>query len=128
MSSTFQAVGFERLYIKGILWNLADFKGPNGDDQKSSVTGPDGDDGKDGVFEFNTITLSSSVLGVNLPDPTSVSYNGLVLKTNGEFMSEIAHGQAIPVYNHQDVVVGNFYHNGKPQTMRFSKNGKRWII
>lgn len=127
MSSTFQAVGFERLYIKGVLWNLADFKGPKGDDQKSSVQGPEGDDGKDGGFEFNTMTLSSAIVRFDMPDPATVSYNGLILKTSGEFV-ETPNKAAIPVLNHQGIIVGNFYNNGKPQSMRFSKNGARWVI
>jgi hypothetical protein len=127
MSSTFQAVGFERLYIKGVLWNLADFKGPKGDDQKSSVVGPDGDEGDDGGFEFNTINTTTVTAKVVMPDPATVSYNGLILKTNGEFI-ETPNNGAVPVHNHQDNFVGNFYNNGKPQSMRFSKNGNRWVI
>ena len=127
MSSTFQAVGFERLYIKGVLWNLADFKGLKGDDQTSSVIGPDGDPGFDGRFEFNTINTTSMSVGMLMPDPANVSYNALILKTNGEFL-EVPNKGAVPVRNHQNNVVGNFYNNGKPQTMRFSKNGNMWVI
>jgi hypothetical protein len=127
MSSSFQAVGFERLYIQGVLWNLADFKGPNGDDQTSSVVGPNGDAGVDGGFEFNTINTTSMSMGLVMPDPSSVSYNSLILKTNGEFL-EVANKGAVPVRNHQNNIVGNFYNNGKPQSMRFSKNGNIWVI
>ena len=127
MSSTFQAVGFERLYIKGILFHLADFKGAKGDDQKSSVVGPDGNIGSDGGFEFNTINTTSMNTGMLMPDPSLVSYNGLILKTNGEFL-EVPNNGAVPIMNHQNNIVGNFYNNGQKQTMRFSKNANMWVI
>jgi hypothetical protein len=127
MSSTFQAVGFERLYIKGVLWDLATFKGEPGDDQTSSVSGPPGDAGQDGIFEFNTLNTTSMQTGVMLPDPSNVSYNSLYIKSNGVFLEKPTNA-AIPVFNHQNNVVANLYNNGKAQSVRFLKNGSQWII
>jgi len=127
MSSTFQAVGFERLYIKGVLWDLATFKGPSGSDQTSSVSGPPGDDGQDGIFEFNTLNTTSMQIGVDLPDPSSVSYNSLYVKSNGIFLG-LESMAAVPVRNHQANLVANLYNNGKAQSVRFTKNGSQWVI
>jgi hypothetical protein len=128
MSSTFQGVGFERLFIKGKLWNLAEFKGPKGTDQVSSIKGPPGDDGKTGGFEFNTIHTTSTTFTLNLPNPADVSYNALYIKSNGVFSAEIPAGNPLKISDHQGVFVGNLYNNGRAQSMRFSKSGTRWLI
>ena len=128
MASTFQAVGFEKLYIKGVLWDLATFKGESGDDQTSTVVGPAGDPGQDGIFEFNTVNTTSTTVSISLPDPSVVSYNALYIKSNGSFNSEISDGGAVPINNHQSNLVTNMYNNGRPQSIRFSKNDNRWII
>lgn len=128
MASTFQAVGFEKLYIKGVLWDLATFKGEPGEDQSSNVVGPDGDPGQDNGFEFNTINTTSTTLSISLPDPSVVSYNALYIKSNGTFHIDIPDGDPIPVNNHQSNLVTNLYNNGRPQSIRFSKNGNKWII
>ena len=127
MSSTFQAVGFERLYIKGVLWDLDTFKGAKGDDVTSAVTGGPGDDGVDNGIEFNTINTTSTTQSITLPDPSVVSYNGLVVKSNGVF-PESSFEAAIPVKTYLGVIVGNIYNNRVPQAMRFSKNTTSWVI
>lgn len=128
MSSSFQGVGFERLYIKGVLWNLSEFKGPKGTDQVSSISGPSGSTGATAGFEFNTINTTSNTFQVTLPDPAAVSYNALYIKSNGSLGVEIPSGGAMKVQDHQNNLVGNLYNNGRPQSMRFSKNGAKWII
>jgi hypothetical protein len=128
MSSSFQGVGFERLYIKGVLWNLSEFKGPKGDDQESSISGPAGDTGETAGFEFNTINTTSTTFKVTLPDPAAVSYNALYIKSNGSLGAEIPDGGPMQVLDHQSNLVGNLYSNGRPQSMRFSKSGAKWII
>ena len=129
MSSTFQAVGFERLYIKGVLWDLATFKGDKGDDVTSSLKGPPGKIGLSNGIEFNTINTTATTQIVTLPNPSMVSYDGLVVKSNGVFFAtENSPGAAIPVKTHLGVTVGNVYNNYIPQYMRFSKNGPTWIM
>jgi hypothetical protein len=128
MSSSFQGVGFERLYIKGVLWNLSEFKGPKGSDQESTISGPPGDSGETAGFEFNTINTTSNTFQVVLPDPAAVSYNALYIKSNGSLSAEMLSGGAMKVLDHQNNLVGNLYNNGRPQSMRFSKNGTKWII
>jgi hypothetical protein len=127
MSSTFQSVGFERLYIKGVLWDLDTFKGAKGDDVTSTVKGPPGNDGVDNGIEFNTINTTATSQSITLPDPSTVSYNGLVVKSNGIF-PESAFYLAIPVKTHLGVTVGNIYNNRIPQSMRFSKNETTWVV
>jgi hypothetical protein len=127
MSSTFQGVGFERLYIKGVLWDLATFKGEKGDDVTSAVKGPVGNFGLDNGIEFNTINTTSNTQLVTLPDPSLVSYSGLIVKSNGTF-PEASSGATILVKNHLGFRVGNIYNNGIAQLMRFSKNNNTWVI
>jgi hypothetical protein len=128
MSSSFQGVGFERLFIKGKLWELSEFKGPKGTDQVSSIKGPTGDIGQNGGFEFNTIHTTSTTFTLTLPNPADVSYNALFIKSNGVFSVEIPSGNAMKVSDHQNNFVGNLYNNGRPQSMRFSKSGSKWLI
>ena len=129
MGSTFRDVGFNNLYIKGVLWQLADFIGDPGSDQSLSTKGPTGSSGLDDGFEFNTINTTATTVVINLPDPTTVSYDGIIVKSSGvlPMASEVSSNslavdlKLVRIKSHMNETVAMLYANAVPQTARFTK-------
>jgi hypothetical protein len=130
MGSTFKDVGFENLFIKGVLWNLADFKGPPGDDVTAATRGETGDAGNDEGFNFQTInTIPVSTTVITLQDPKNATYDAIIVKTNGilAMATEPADPlkpdglKVVNIKTHMNEIVARLYANGVPQTVRFTK-------
>lgn len=129
MGSTFRDVGFNNLYIKGVLWQLSDFKGDRGSDQTSSSKGETGNAGLSDGFEFNTINTTTTTSIINLPDPSLVSYDAIIVKSNGvlPMASEVSTNslvvglKLVRIKTHMNETVAILYANGVPQTARFTK-------
>jgi hypothetical protein len=124
MSSTFNNLGFDTLYIKGQLFDIATFRGAPGDDQTSSSKGLPGDNGIDKGFEFNTINTTASSTVITLPDANLVSYSGIIVKCNGKLTSTttmVGELKSILVQAHDTVVKATLYNNNIPQTVRLTK-------
>ena len=124
MGSTFKNLGFDKLYIKGVLFDIASFKGAKGEDQTSSTKGPPGADCDNDGFEFNTINTTATSTVITLPDPANVSYNGIIVKTNGVLTSAtetVGPLKAVRIKTHSNETVAIFYNNSVPQTLRLTK-------
>lgn len=129
MGSTFKDVGFDQLYIKGVLWNLTDFKGEPGADTTSVTKGLPGDAGKDDGFLFNVMNTTTTTTVITLPNPSVVSYEGVIVTTNGvlSMATELVDAlkpdglKLIRIKTHLSETVAMLYANAVPQTVRFTK-------
>ena len=122
--STFNNLGFDKLYIKGVLFDVATFKGAKGDDQTSSTKGPSGAVGANDGFEFNTINTTTTTTVITLPDPAIVSYDGIIVKCNGVLTSAtetVGTLKIVRIKTYTNETVAILYNNSIPQTLRLTK-------
>jgi hypothetical protein len=122
--STFNKLGFDHLFIKGVLFNVADFIGEKGDDQTSSTKGPNGNAGANDGFEFNTINTTATTTVITLPDPAIVSYDGIIVKCNGILTSateQVGTLQIVRIKTYTNETLAVLYNNSMPQTVRLTK-------